>query len=163
MKRKQNLIAIIILLFTTGLFADNGIKDVDEKYFHMHEGNEHPHDLTLAMIDFEPDKITDPASQLQGSWELKLFQTTDHEMETLVSNGTFKIKFTVYSDYMQVTVILSTSNKEYLDPPVEYTISNGDIVIENGDFRAGIKGEYLVYTMLGMDEAYRYTFKKISE
>lgn len=158
MKNTVFLILSILLFFSAGLFADNG--DIDNKYYHMHEGNDIAHDLTMAMIDFETDKITDPESQLLGKWKLELFQSTDHEMDELVKGGTFKIWFNIYEEYMQVTVLSRSNNKEYKDPPVEYDIVGGDIVIENSDFAAGLSGEFLIFTMLGMDEAYRYTFKK---
>lgn len=148
----------ISILLSSALSADNA--DIDSKYYHMHEGNEHVHDLTLAMINFKTDKITDLELQLLGRWELEAFQTTDHEMDELVRSSSFKIWYNVYEDYMQVTVVANSSNKEYKDPPVPFTIVDGDIVVENGDFNAGLSGEFLVFTMLGMDEAYRYTFKR---
>jgi len=156
------ILTISLLVFlTAGLYSDDSENSsIDKKYYHTHDDSDHIHDLTLAMIDFEADKITDPESQLWGKWELMLFQTTDHDMDTLVRNGTFKIWFTVYEDYMQVTVVTNSNNKEYKDPEVMYNIIDGDIVIEHGDFNAALKGEFLVFAMLGMDEAYRYTFVK---
>lgn len=159
MNNKSGLLLFAVLfILSVNIAADDS--HVDEKYFHTHEGSDVAHDLTMAIIDFETDEIVDISEQLIGRWELKLFQSTDHEMDELVRSGTFDIWFNVYEDYMQVSVILKSNNKEYKDPPVEYKVENGDIVIDNGDFAAGLKDGYLVYTMLGMDEAYRYTFAR---
>lgn len=154
----------LLLLAVAPLSADTDDHDdhdhIDEKYYHTHEGSDVAHDLTMALIQFETDKITDPLSQLVGDWELLTFNTTDHEMDSMVKGGTFDISFTVTEEYMQVSLVVKSNGKKYSDPPIAYTIEDGDIHIENADFKAGLKDGMLVYTMLGLDEAYRYTFFK---
>lgn len=158
---KLNLLSLLFsLLLIFNVSADDDHDEVDEKYYHTHEGSDYAHDLRMAIIDFETDKITNIEDQLVGYWELKLFQTTDHEMDELVRTGTFKIHLDVYHDYFQTSVYVSSNGKEYQDPPIEFSIEGGDMVFKNSDFAAGLKDSILIFTMLGFDEAYRYTFEK---
>jgi len=163
MKKIKTLIALFTLVaIGSPLHADSDLDTdhIDSRYYHTHEGSEHAHDLRMAMIEFEPDYISDKAAQLEGEWELFSFETTDGEMNELVSGGAFNIGLLVTGTYMQVLLVVKSNGKSYEDPPVNYIIENGLIELDNADFQAGLKGDYLVYTMLGMDEAYRYIFIK---
>lgn len=156
------LIFVLVLMFSYGgmtLAADDHDHDEDhihEKYYHEHDGI--AHDLTMALLGFEQDRITKPGSQLQGRWYLGRFETTDPEMLRLVQGGAFAIWLDVAADFFQVSVNVTQNNKTHQDPPLSYHLDDGKIVVENQDFQMGLKGDTLILTMLGMDEAYRYTF-----
>ncbi len=155
----KKIIPILFILFffhTINLSAED--QHIDEKYFHTHEGHAEPHDLTMAIIDFKTDIITDSKNQLQGKWALHSFQSTDHEMLSLVTRGQFRIWLNVYEDYLQVSVEMVSSGKLYQDPPVKYRIIEQVIVLDNEDFGIGLTGDNLVLTLVAMDQAYRYSF-----
>lgn len=137
---------------------DHNLDDdhIDGKYFHEHDGI--AHDLTMAVLGFEQDRITDPVRQLKGRWYLGRFETTDSEMLKLVQGGAFAIWLDVEDDFFQVSVNVTQTGKTYQDPPLTFDLDEGKIVVDNEDFQMGLKGDTLVLTMLGMDEAYRYSF-----
>ena len=130
--------------------------DDSDKYYHEHDGV--GHDLSLARITFDSILIIDPVSQLHGEWVLKGFQTTDTEMMRLVQGGEFIIHLDVAESYLQTTVKLRLTGKNYQDPPIPYHIDDGHIHIENNDFDLGVTENEIILTMIAMDEAYRYTF-----
>ena len=159
----KTIILTLILSLACGgmaLTAEDGDQP-DEKYYHEHDG--HVHDLTMALLGFDQEKITDPAAQLRGRWYLGGFETSDSEMLRLVQGGAFAIWLDVEENFFQVSVNVTQTNKTHQDPPLAYRLSEGEIVVENEDFQMGLQDDRLILTMLGMDEAYRYTFIRRKE
>lgn len=166
MKTSKTLFISLILLLSiinytfseTDSSKNNEInlEKLDQRYFHSHDG--HDHDLSLAYIAFESDKITDPGNQFYGHWILERLETTDTQMNALIYSSGYEIWMDVEESYLQTSVKLGSSDKVYQDAPLEYHMEDGIIHMENRDFDIGYRDGKVILTMLGMDEAYRYTF-----
>jgi hypothetical protein len=154
------LLSITFAIISVPAFSDSDESQADDKYLHEHEGNEVAHDLRMAMIEFEPTKITDYESQFLGKWKLANFESTDPEMLHLVTTRQMLVSLDVYNDYLQVSVTLASNGKVYKDPPVEFHILDEVIYLENDDFAIGLIDEFLILTLVAMDEGFRYVFER---
>ena len=130
--------------------------ELDEKYYHLHDG--HEHDLSMAYIGFDSIPLTQPETQLHGRWVLERLESTDTQMMGMLKAAGYEIWMDVGESALQVTVRLDSTGKDYQDPPLEYVIEDGSIRMVNEDFAIGVREGVVVLTLIGMDEAYRYTF-----
>lgn len=151
MNYKILLTVIITSLFSIQLTAD-------DKFSHEHDGVYH--DLSLADVNIESDPVTNPEKQIQGHWILEKLETTDNQMMALMYAKGYEIWLDVDKSFLQVSVRLGSSDTAYQDPPLYFYIEEGIIHMDNKDFTIGYKDGMIILGMIGMDEAYRYTFKR---
>ena len=132
------------------------LEALPEQYYHSHDGHT-PHDLSMAYIAFDSDPIGSPA-EITGRWGLEEFETTDFQMMAFMQISGYDMWLDVNDGFLQVTVKILSTGSEYQDAPIAYTIQGGQISVDSPDISIGYKNGRIVMGLLGMDEAYRYSF-----